>query len=441
MARQVVQYTLDGSFLATWESAAYAEVGTGIAATNILKCCKGKRMSAGGSKWGFAEGNKYKPPTKEINFHEDNIKNVDLEKGTIKSTVVTDFEAHSVEELAKLHKIDLSKYKISNYWSKLRPDGKFTSSILSSLRSLGDPVSSNDILECVKDLMESYVSPAINPVAPSENNKKAILFNIADEHIACSNDNSLFENKWDEVEYRKRKLKIIEKLAGETLKHGDFEKIIFLNLGDNMDGFNGQTTRGGHTLPQNMTNKQAIETYAKVNMEMWDYILKYFPDSEFEMYDMLNDNHSASWGAAATLVVNTYLQAKYPNRVKITQEEKIIGHFKYGKTNILYNHGKDEKYMKTPYPLNLNDATESKIKQWMDLNGIHYNKDENTLFLKGDIHKFNWNEGKFLDYINCPSMMGSTDWIMHNFGNSKPGILTIVIDRESGDYDKSIIRF
>ena len=49
------------------------------------------------------------------------VKKVNKEKGTIESTVTLDFEPKSEIDLAALHKIDLSKYIITNYWSKLLP--------------------------------------------------------------------------------------------------------------------------------------------------------------------------------------------------------------------------------------------------------------------------------------------------------------------------------
>ena len=58
-------------------------------------------------------------------------KKVNKEKGTIESTLILDFEPKDDLELAKLHKIDLTKYIITNYWSKLLPNGKFTSSVFS----------------------------------------------------------------------------------------------------------------------------------------------------------------------------------------------------------------------------------------------------------------------------------------------------------------------
>ena len=45
---------------------------------------------------------------------------------------------------------------------------------------------------------------------------------------------------------------------------GGFENIVICNLGDSLDGYNGQTTRGGHDLAQNMSNKEQLHTYIKL---------------------------------------------------------------------------------------------------------------------------------------------------------------------------------
>lgn len=440
--RPVIQCNIDGTEIKRFKSAVEAERETDISSENIAKACKGKRTYAGGFIWRYLD--MFEDSDKSSMSYNESSFEIDVDKGTMKSHIVTTFEAKSTEELAKLHKIDTKKYKISNYWSKLRPDGRFTSSVLASLKKLGDNVDITEFKEAAENIIKSSVS-AVNILSKpkiSEDNEKALIFCVSDEHIACSNDNSLYVNKWDESEYFSRKMKIIQKAIAENKKHGSFDKIIILNLGDNLDGFNGQTTRGGHTLPQNMTNKEAIEVYSKINIRLWDNLINFFPESKFEEYDMANSNHGGlGWDAAAALVIKTYLDTKYPNSVKKVIETKLIGSFKYGVTNIMYTHGKDDKFMKSPYPLNLNDNTETKIKQWMDLNGIYHKPGDRNLLIKGDIHKFNWNEGKFFDYINCPSLMGSTDWIMHNFGNSAPGILTLVLDKNTGDSDISLIRF
>ena len=51
----------------------------------------------------------------------ESLKKVNNEKGTIESTITLDYEPKDHLELAKLHKIDLDKYIITNYWSKVLP--------------------------------------------------------------------------------------------------------------------------------------------------------------------------------------------------------------------------------------------------------------------------------------------------------------------------------
>ena len=58
---------------------------------------------------------------------------VNNDKGTWESSIELDFEPKNDIELAELHKIDLTKYKISLYWTKLKSNGKFTSSVLATL--------------------------------------------------------------------------------------------------------------------------------------------------------------------------------------------------------------------------------------------------------------------------------------------------------------------
>lgn len=47
----VLMYSLDGIFLKEFRSSSYAEEETGIYATHIRECCRGKRKTAGNFKW------------------------------------------------------------------------------------------------------------------------------------------------------------------------------------------------------------------------------------------------------------------------------------------------------------------------------------------------------------------------------------------------------
>ena len=119
-------------------------------------------------------------PTKEIEF-VSGTKKVNKEKGTIESTLILDFEPKDDLELAKLHKIDLTKYIITNYWSKLLPNGKFTSSVFSKRKQPKDYT-----LEDFEKFLKTYVP---NFILPETKNHNPILdtidveLSIADFHL------------------------------------------------------------------------------------------------------------------------------------------------------------------------------------------------------------------------------------------------------------------
>lgn len=73
-----------------------------------------------------------------ISALEEVVVKVNNDRGTFESTVETDYEPKDDLELAKLHKINLDKYKISNYWTKQKSSGKFTSSVFATLRQPKD---------------------------------------------------------------------------------------------------------------------------------------------------------------------------------------------------------------------------------------------------------------------------------------------------------------
>lgn len=86
---------------------------------------------------------------------EEKIVKVNNEKGTLESQLELSFEPKTDEELAKLHKIDLNKYKISNYWSKLKSNGKFTSSVFATLKKESIEDIKVDILKAIEDFQPS----------------------------------------------------------------------------------------------------------------------------------------------------------------------------------------------------------------------------------------------------------------------------------------------
>lgn len=367
----------------------------------------------------------------------------DNEKGTLTSTTTSKFDPKNDAELAELHKVDLTKYKISTYWSKLKPSGKFTSSVMCTLRKMKtdeglQSVSLKEVL--LKELFPDPDHPqTIQGYETAHrsrtgNNGKALLIITSDEHIAAANlRDDLYNIHYDGEEYRNRKRKILQTIAEEVRLHGKFDTCYDIKLGDDLDGWNGGTTRQGeghnHVLPQNMDNKEALQTYVRTNISYWNDLMGIDPADRYVKYDIVNSNHGGKGlDYAANLGVEVFLETKYPS-VNIEYIHKLIGHFSYGPHTVLLTHGKDENYMKKGLPLNLEPKTEIFVKQYMDHHKIH----GKTTLLKGDLHQFNWNAGKFFDYINVGSVYGSSGWVQANYGLTNPSFAIGVLDHVSGE--------
>jgi hypothetical protein len=403
------------------------EVGIDIPMENIRKCVANIR-------------GKEEPPYVSSNG-DLNQKKVNLDKGTLESHVDTTFEPKDDISLAKLHKIDLTKYKISSYWSKLKSNGKFTSSVFCTLRKITDSLTLEEIKDALQSsLFKNKTIPAHNISKLPVKSDKALIVWVSDEHVGASVKNELYENEWNKSEYFKRKSKVIDVVKEQGDIYGSFDKIIVCTLGDTMDGYNGQTTRGGHSLAQNMTNKEAIKTYVDVNKYVWDGIVDLRKTDTYNLYNIENSNHGGlGWDAAANLGLEMYLKTKYPT-FEVNAIEKVIGSFSYGINDFHLAHGKDDTHMKRNYPLHIDAKLEGYIKEYLDENGFK-DKTRPQHFVKGDLHQFATQQGRFFTYTNIPSLFGSSGWVMSNIGKGKAGFCYSVVDKNSSEFTYTPVWF
>lgn len=169
---------------------------------------------------------------------EDRVVECNEEKGTFKSSVVAAFEPKNHEELAKLHNVDLSKYKISTYWTKQRGD-KFTSSLLCSLIK-GTEFSPEDFADYVKD----YKPPTIfyKPSSHQKTHQSTdVLISIADFHLDRQT------NRRDTIAQRSIEyLNIVRSLGERAAAQSYVNRFIFVIGNDffNSDTYQGTTTNG-----------------------------------------------------------------------------------------------------------------------------------------------------------------------------------------------------
>jgi hypothetical protein len=165
---------------------------------------------------------------------------INNDKGTLKSTLESTFEPKSDIELAKLHKIDLNKYKISTYWSKLKSNGKFTSSVFCMLKKPTDYT-----MEDFSKFLNSYVPktlPIANILTHDENEELVdVEISISDFHLAKKTleKESILDKK---IQY----IQTIDQLLSRVTRTFDINKIVFPISNDffHTDNYQNQTTAG-----------------------------------------------------------------------------------------------------------------------------------------------------------------------------------------------------
>lgn len=359
-----------------------------------------------------------------VNIPVGEIRKVNVEKGTIESTVTSAFEPKDDLELAKLHKINLDKYIITNYWSKMLPNGKFTSSVFSKLISFEEK-NKEKLIEQLEIFFNNKY-PIREYTIPNKISDKAMFVYIADDHAGIDFKESLFDNPYTGDIYYERLNKLADKVI---LNHQGAETLYIVNLGDELDGFNKQTTRGGHAL-ESLSNKEQFDIYVKARRNFYDKVLLEDIYKQVFIININNSNHSGNdYSYIVNKALEFYLQGQFP-KVNFINQEKFIDSYIWGDHSILLTHGKDEKYMKFGFPLNLNE----KVDLWL----LDYSKNLTTKYIstvKGDLHAYSVNIGKSGRYINVPSICGGSNWIEHNYGSSNAGALLEVVDKT----DKNIV--
>jgi hypothetical protein len=177
-----------------------------------------------------------------IDVLEEIVVKVNNEKGTLESTIETNFEPKDDLELARMHKINLDKYKISNYWTKQKSNGKFTSSVFATLRQPKDYTA-----EDFAKFLESYIPTVTLIKEEIANSDKGgyedvdIELSIADFHLAKKTlEGESIEDKKEQF------LKTVFNLVEKVRNSFTINKIVFPISNDffHTDNYQNQTTAG-----------------------------------------------------------------------------------------------------------------------------------------------------------------------------------------------------
>ncbi len=340
--------------------------------------------------------------------------------------VTKNFESNrplSPKEIEDLAQVDNIATRITRVWDKLNTNGKWTYAI--DIKFSGENFYSKDELKARLKEIFPDLKPTTLPIVKNIS-EKALVILISDDHAGAVIENSIFDNEWNGTKYKKRLLQISNEVKKLATK---FEEVHVLSLGDQMNGWNSQTTRGGHEV-KSLSNKEQFDIYTSARVAFYNDLLTSGVSKTYIIHDVENSNHTGKdFSYMANKFLEMYLEAKFPEVLRQSYFLPVES-FDYGIHTIGFTHGKDEQLMKRPFPLKLDPKTDLFLFQYFDKKGYSPTKRRVTLY-KGDLHQYAMDKGKFGRYVNIPSVMGSTDWTEMNFGDAEGGAVLEIFEKDS----------
>lgn len=169
------------------------------------------------------------------------------------------FEEYSEEELKEMH----LRLKENDFLKKLEKDEindlrKLNINLAKELNNLKTNVLQN-VIDAGLEIKDSNFNP--RNIIPATVGKKDLIIWLSDMHVGAYNDAF---GAYEIAEYNKEDIAhrlnvIVQKFAGKSYKN-----IYVVNLGDSIDSFNKETTRGGHPLPSVWNDKEISMNYIEL---------------------------------------------------------------------------------------------------------------------------------------------------------------------------------
>ena len=288
-----------------------------------------------------------------------------------------------------------------------------------------EEVTIDSLLDKIQSIIDkSSIVPEMLPEIVLLEEEKAFIFWSSDKHVGAKTEkDSIYENEYNREVFKNRMLASIVPCVEAHHNLGRFDKIVYVDLGDSLDGWDGYTTRGGHKLPQNMNNVEAFTTYIEESLSFFDTLISLNLANSYEFIAQVNDNHSGNFGQIANETLARILNLKYP-QIKTTIFSKFVDHFIYGGHTFMLCHGKDSEDLKHGLPFIPTDKVSDWIREYISEKKINT---EYKHFIKGDLHQSNSFTLKWGRYKNVLSLYGGSKYIHNNFGNNKGGLCYDII--------------
>ena len=359
----------------------------------------------------YDEGSKFLDSATNSKQFEEAVRKVSNEQGTIESTITLDFEPKNDIELAELHKIDLERYVITNYWSKVLPSGKFTSSVFSRRKGPKD-YTADDFSKFLQNYKSNYI-PIPSPKKDDSKLWADVELSISDYHLAkrhVDGDN-------DPVTRVMRFFDVAENLTEKVRSVYDINKVVFPISNDffHTDNYHKSTTNG---TPQDIMMDYATEYEQGFNV-LVDTIKMLKANCEHVEVILVQGNHDRTKGYYLAHALDIYF--KEDKNITFVREEGLVKATVLGNTFIGFHHG-NCKIDQLP----LLFATHPTYGKWF---GDSTYREVHT----GDKHHYMAKEIKGVRIQQMPSLSGADRWHKdNNFVHSVRAALALVYDKKVG---------
>jgi hypothetical protein len=294
------------------------------------------------------------------------------------------------------------------------------------------------LLEAVDAIVEKHLSGNIEKFTPPkkqkvDNKNKAFKLVLSDMHVGLNpnpNGIGLYDYEYNSNKFYDNLQHAFCSLKKEYEQYGKVDTLFLFDLGDGLDGWNQETTRGGHKLDQNLNNVGQFQTYVEGKMMLIKSIVEADFADKICIRNVANCNHSGDFGAIANWTIMKLIEQTYKdNKIEFYILQRFMEHFVYGEHCFIQTHGKDFKYMKRGLPLKLDANTINFITNYIDKYKI------NSKYIhveKGDLHQIGYEKCRAFDYRNYMSFAPPSVWAQHNFVSGYFGYSIQVIDKNNG---------
>ena len=343
------------------------------------------------------------------NYTEE--RKVNVERGTIESTIISDFDPKDDIELAKLHKINLDKYVITNYWSKMLPSGKFTSSVFSKKKEAKD-YSPEDFAR----FLENYKPNNVSVTKVDRTNSKDYVdveISISDFHLA----KKTVDGDNDPTTRALRYFNVAQSLIEKVEANYNVNTVVLPISNDffHTDNYQHQTTNG---TPQDTIMDYADE-YEVGFALLVDTINMLRQHSNNVHVVLVQGNHDRTKSFYLAHALDVYFSDA--EDVEFTREHSVVKGLTLGNTFIGWHHGNCKLE-----DLPLLFATHPKYCYQFG-NAVY--REVHT----GDKHHYMAKEVKGVRIQQMPSLSGTDRWHLdNNFVHSVRAALALVYDLNLG---------